>query len=141
MKELRVIVSDGIVGRVLLKSGVEYFYPAKTGRYSCGELSKLEDIEYREGTFDDKIEYIKTDFSWGEIIDIHTIGEYQIIEYIPRNDEEHKVLFHAYIKFNDAHNSYETLEKAITGVIFEKYEGHMNQLHSYVWRIIDSGQE
>lgn len=141
MEELRIVVSNGVKGKVLTNSGVEYFYPAKKGRYNYEELSKLEDINYREGTFEDKIEYIKADFSWGRIINVHTIGEYQIIEYMPRNDKENKVLFHPYIKFNDTHTSYETLDKAITGVIFEKYEGHMNQLNFYVWRMIDSGQK
>lgn len=136
MKELRVIASRNILGTVVSNSGVEYLLPANYGRYSYDELERLDEIEYREATFEEKIEYIRRDFTWGRIIDIHTVGDYQIIEYIPKRNKEERC-FHPYIGFNDTNTSYETLDKALTGVIFEKYEGHMNQLNYYVWKIMD----
>ena len=138
MKKTRIVVrEDGLLGKVLTDSSkVEYFYPANYGRYTYDELEKLEEINFREANFEEKIEYLKKSFPWGEIIKIHTVGEYQIIEYKEKG-EDGEIYFHVYIDFMDKNESYETLDKALTGVIIKKYEGPNSQLNSYLWRMMD----
>lgn len=137
MKEVRVVVkSDGTMGRVLTNKDLEYLYPVNYGRYTYDELERLDEIDYREATFEEKVKYIEKSFSWGKVLNIHLIGDYQIIEYIERGEERR--LFHGYFRFNDMHTSYETLDKALTGVIFERYEGPSSQLNSYVWRMLEN---
>lgn len=137
MDKMRIVVrEDGVLGCVLTDSYNEkYFYPANYGRYTYDELEKLEEISFREANFEEKIEYIKKSFSWGKIIKVHVVGEYQIIEYKEKGEDE-SIWFHPYINFVDKFEAYETLDEALTGVIIKKYEGPNSQLNSYLWRMM-----
>lgn len=137
---MRVIVkNDGTIGKIITgqydyTDGKELFYPVGHGRYCEKQLDLLEDIEYREGTEEDYLEYIKQDFPWGQVVKIHNIGEYQIIEYINSGGE---FSFHTYINYESTSRSYETLEKAITGVIVYKYDGANSQVNYFLWKVIE----
>lgn len=140
MKELKVVVKDnGELGRVIENRSdkVKYFYPVGYGRYTLDELETLNEINYREASFDEKIEYIKANFTHGKVLNVHIIGIYQIVEFEALSG---KVLFQSFFRFNDKYTCYESLDKAITGVIFERYEGSDSTLNSYVWNILDNIQ-
>jgi hypothetical protein len=136
---LRIVkLNDGTLGKVIVgeydeTKGVELFLPVKNGSYYESELDKLSDLQYTEGFNVDYISYIKEDFSWGKVTKYHTIGEYQILEYITSSNE---VYFKPYINFEEVSHSYDTLEKAITGVICYKHDGINSQANKFLWRMI-----
>jgi len=72
-------------------------------------------------------------FVWGPIKNIHTVGEYDIIEYedtdngIPNGD----ILFHPYIKGRDTNHSYETIEEAMAGMIAVRMDGWNTRADQY----------
>ena len=112
--------------------GKELFYPANYGKYYEKNLSLLENITYTEATEKDYIKYIETTFAWGEIIKVHSVGEYQIVEYIRREGKS----FHPYINYNDTSMSYESLDQALTGVVCEKIEGGNGRANMYLWKML-----
>ena len=137
-KKLRIVkLVNGTLGKVLIGSheemlGKELFYPVNYGRYYEKNLSLLENITYEEATEKDYMEYIETTFVWGAVINIHLVGEYQIIEYIKEGEKS----FHPYINYNDTSMSYESLDQALTGVICEKIEGGNGRANMYLWKML-----
>ena len=132
-----VKLENGTLGKVLIGSHEdmlrkELFYPVNYGRYYERNLPLLENITYTEATEKDYIEYIETTFVWGEVIKIHSVGEYQIIEYIKEEEKS----FHPYINYNDTSMSYESLDQALTGVICEKIEGGNGKANKYLWKML-----
>ena len=81
----------------------------------------------------DKIKQIKNEFSFGEVVKIHCIGDYQIIE---SNDENKNSSFYPYINFERIGISYDSLDKALTGVICYKHDGINSQANKYLWKMI-----
>ena len=53
-------------------------------------------------------------FPWGDIIKIHMIGNYQIIEFI---DYEKEISFKPYIDCKDCHCSYPSLDTALISAL------------------------
>ena len=132
-----VKLENGTLGKVLIGSHEgtlekELFYPANYGRYYEKDLSLLENTTYSEATEKDYMEYIETTFVWGEVMKIHSVGEYQIIEYIKEGEKS----FHPYINYNDTSMSYESLDQALTGVICEKIEGGNGKANMYLWKML-----
>ena len=79
-------------------------------------------------------------FTWGELIKIHTIGEYDIIEYFDK-DEDGKttitIQFHLYVFNEDTCRSYDSLDEALLGAIAYKYEGsNCHHLVEYIKRML-----
>jgi len=70
-------------------------------------------------------------FVWGEIRKIHKIGEYSIVEYLSKDDENVSVLFHPYYEDRSDNVSYHALDDAIAGIIAFKYEGFMHRADHY----------
>lgn len=63
------------------------------------------------------------DFCWGEIITIHKIGPYSIVEYIhnPLPPNKQEILFHPYFEEQDTCHSFDSIEEAIIyAIIFNK---------------------
>lgn len=89
-------------------------------------------------------------YHWGEVIEVHSIGEYDIIEYYPKEyknscstgniDYSHKQ-YHSYINGKDTCHSYYTLEGAIIGVIAYKFDGLNSQAAGYFCKMIGIKQE
>ena len=48
-------------------------------------------------------------FHWGEVVDIHDVGPYAIVEY----NRQGNVLFHVYVCEVSTHTSCETLDEAL----------------------------
>lgn len=71
-------------------------------------------------------------FSWGKVVDRHSIGPYELIEYHPRVVEgsrvtnridETKTEFHGIIDGCDVHESWKTLDEALAGLIVRRALG------------------
>ena len=85
-------------------------------------------------SIENKIRLIESEYSFGEVVKTHIIGDtYQIIEAI---DEEGNIKFSTYINFERTGFSYNSLEKAITGAIAYKYDGANSQANKYFWKMI-----
>jgi len=75
-------------------------------------------------------------FTWGEIVEIHVIGNYTIVEYHPWQTQRDKVLsgnvdleetaYCPYVNGEDLHQSFSTLDWALAACISYAYEG-LNQ--------------
>ena len=106
------VVSDFYDSKILR------FHPLNYGDYYTKDLEILNKST-RKATYEEKIKFITKDFPWGEVIIIYQIGEYQIIEG-KRGDG--KTEFHPYINFKSISQSYDTLDSALIGTIFNKYK-------------------
>ncbi len=90
------------------------------------------------------------EYHWGEVIAVHSIGEYDIIEFYPKEyisgrgtgkiDYNHKQ-YHAYINGKDTNHSYYTLEGAIVGAIAQKFDGLNSQAAMYFCKMVGIKQE
>jgi hypothetical protein len=61
-------------------------------------------------------------FTWGQILKLHTVGDFTVVEYLDRKvlSFPQRTLFHAYHKHNDLHSSHESLEAALIYCIARK---------------------
>jgi hypothetical protein len=71
-------------------------------------------------------------FMYGELIKVHVIGLYQIVEYHPtvsntngRLIDTSEVLFHPFVNGEDFMHSYNTLDRALIGAIANAHEAGM----------------
>jgi hypothetical protein len=60
-------------------------------------------------------------FAWGQIQEIHEIGPYKIIEYVCKSTGED--LFHGEIDGEDTHESWDSLDDALAGLIVRRNLG------------------
>lgn len=77
---------------------------------------------------------IEKEFTWGNVIKIHYIGEYQIVEYIDKRDK--KTFYHGYINYSDINRSYSSLDSALIGCIGYKREGGNGKAAMYFDKMI-----
>ena len=83
-------------------------------------------------------------FPWGRIIDWHKLGEYDIAEYHPYDEKSNRdlflnrerVAFHGWIDGRDASSSWDTLERAIVGLIAIKRDGVNSQAGELFARMV-----
>ena len=113
MKHGQIVKFNGELGEAVTDNNRFYFHPVNYGNYTCSNLQEITEETIEPITFDEKILYIQRNFKWGPVVKTHTIGEYQIIEYIS-NDV---VRFYTYINFNSCNTSYTSLDAALIGVI------------------------
>lgn len=55
------------------------------------------------------------EFTWGEVVKIHEIGAYSVVEFI--DNARNKTLFHPYVEERDLHHSFLTLDEAIINAV------------------------
>ena len=74
------------------------------------------------------------DFPWGRVVKKHSVGEYEVIEYIsgPGWHDEGSTQFHA----ESTSCSYESLEEALLDCICEKFNPGQRDVLQYVCRVI-----
>lgn len=87
-------------------------------------------------------------FTWGKVVAIHEVGEYQIVEYVPNQSSnvsdadyaerlaKHPTSFHPYIKGDDTSRSYHSLDEALVGVIAYRHDGLNSQAAGYFGKMI-----
>jgi hypothetical protein len=114
MKYGDIIKLNGILGKVVTGDKKFYFHPINYGNYYCSDLEEITDDTIEQTTNEEKIKFIEDTYVWGSVVKTHCIGEYQIIEYLDRNNE---VSYNPYINFEDNGCSYSSLDAALIGVI------------------------
>ncbi len=87
-----------------------------------------------------------TPYTWGQVRQIHTIGEYDIIEYHPWIVEGCSIRsgspnltereFAGYVNGQRTHQSLSTLDEAIAFVIAYKYEGVQPRAWEYFMKML-----
>lgn len=85
-------------------------------------------------------------YVWGNVVNVHKIGDYAVIEYVVRNgDNTGEIRFHpalwtdkykGHFHWQDTNRSYGTLEGAIVGVIAYKFDGLNSQAAGYFAKMI-----
>ena len=80
-------------------------------------------------------------FTWGKLVKIHHIGDYDIVEYYPRvngrtNTYEDDVMFHPFVNGRDTCHTMPTLDAAIVEAIAYKAEGPNSQATFYFCRMV-----
>ena len=89
MKYGDIVVYNGVIGKVVTdydnKENFK-FLPCNYGSYYSSDLETITDDDVREATHEEKIELISKEYTWGDVVKVHCIGEYQIVESIGMRD-------------------------------------------------------
>ena len=104
----------------------------------------------REETTD--LEKLKTGvkFTWGELIQIHHIGEYDIVEYynlkrdgvrVTNSIDYDSISFHGYLNGISTSHSYLSLDAALVGLVARKHDGHNSHAGYYFMKMIAKDDE
>jgi hypothetical protein len=83
-------------------------------------------------------------FPWGRVVNTHTIGDYEIVEYYSwiykdggkTRQTEDATMFHPYHQGKDLCVSYSSLEESMIGMVAWKYEGGNSRAAQYFFRMI-----
>ena len=134
MKYGDIVVYKNQIGTVVKSENDFKFHPCNYGSCYFSELDTITDADVREATPDEKLELIREEFTWGKVIDIHCIGEYQIIEYEDKNT--HEIFWHGYVNYEDTNCAYSSLDSALIGCIGIKNEGLGGRASMYFERMI-----
>ena len=136
MKSGDIVIYKDEVGTVVTdydNKDILRFLPCNYGRYYSSELDEITENDVREATHEEKLDLIRREYHWGEVIKIHCVGEYQIVE----ASKDEKVHYHGYINYNDINKSYYSLDSALVGCIGYKHEGGNGKAAMYFSRMID----
>ena len=86
------------------------------------------------------------DVAWlGEAVAVHTVGEYEIVEYHPRVSVDSQLVheidrkhyaFSVYIRGERTGRSFDTLDAALVGAIAYEHEGPNHHADYYFMRMI-----
>lgn len=129
-----IVVYKNQIGTVVKSENDFKFHPCNYGSCYFSELDTITDNDVREATHDEKLELIEREFKWGNVIKIHCIGEYQIVECFYKRDK--KTHYHGYINYNDISRSYLSLDSALIGCIGYKHEGGNGKAAMYFEKMI-----
>ena len=90
------------------------------------------------------------EFTWGEVLTLYEVGEYDIVEYYPWEVEGNIVLsgkadynklrYHYYVGGRDTSHSTDTLDAALAGAIAYKHEGASSPAGVYFIRMLKEGK-
>lgn len=85
-------------------------------------------------------------FTWGEVVAIHRIGGYEIVEshpwktkgceVLPGHPDKEAIRFHGWVDGKDTCHSFSSLEAAIVGCISYKHEGPNGRADCYFMKMI-----
>ena len=135
MKSGDIVIYKSEVGTVVTdydNREVMRFLPCNYGTYSTSRLKAIAEDNIREATHEEKLDLIEREYHWGEVVKIHCVGEYQIIEAI----KDQKIHYHGYINYKDTNTSYYSLDSALVGCIGRKYEGGNGKAAMYFCKMI-----
>ena len=133
MKENDIVIYKGQIGKIVTSDKKFKFKPCTiTGSCYYSDLDTVTADDVQETTHEEKIEYLKAVFVWGDVINVHCIGEYQIIEAEYKGNVE----YHGYINYNDIHFSYTSLDEALIGLIGIKYDGRETTAPYYFAKMV-----
>ena len=133
MKENDIVIYKEQIGKIVTSDKKFKFKPCTiTGSCYYSDLDTVTDDDVQETTHEEKIEYLKAVFIWGDVIHVHCIGEYQIIEAEYKGNIE----YHGYINYKDLHFTYKSLDAALIGIIGIKYDGKETTAPYYFAKMI-----
>lgn len=135
MKSGDIVIYKSEVGTVVTdydNREVMRFLPCNYGTYSTSRLKAIAEDNIREATHEEKLDLIEREYHWGEVVKIHCVGEYQIIEAI----KDQKIHYHGYINYKDTNTSYYSLDSALVGCIGRKHEGGNGKAAMYFCKMI-----
>ncbi len=135
MKRGDIVIYKSEVGTVVTdydNREVMRFLPCNYGTYSTSRLKAIAEDDIREATHEEKLDLIEREYHWGEVVKIHCVGEYQIIEAI----KDQKIHYHGYINYKDTNTSYYSLDSALVGCIGRKHEGGNGKAAMYFCKMI-----
>lgn len=141
MKSGDIVVYKDTIGTAVTAVGekdVLRFLPCNHRICSFSSLDIITEEVAREATHDEKIKLITEEYVWGEVVKVHCIGEYQIVEAIGKKDK--KVHWHGYINYKDINVTYDSLDCALVGCIGIKHEGRNGRAAMYFYRMINMQQ-
>ena len=84
-------------------------------------------------------------FPWGPVVEVHSIGEYDVIEFHPQifknccgtgKYDYDRTMFHPYREGKDTNRSYHALDQALVGTIALKYDDLNSQAASYFFKMV-----
>ena len=130
-----IVIYKDEVGTVVMdydNREVMRFLPCNYGTYSTSRLNVITEDDVREATHEEKLNLVSREYHWGEVVKIHCVGEYQIIEAI----KDQKIHYHGYINYKDTNTSYYSLDSALVGCIGRKYEGGNGKAAMYFCKMI-----
>lgn len=94
----------------------------------------------------EQIEVTPQHYTWGEVIEVHTIGQYSFVEYHPWETRGSIILsgqpnygaraFGAYIDGRSISRSYDSLDAALVGVVGYRHDGTNSQAAGYFMKMI-----
>jgi len=94
------------------------------------------------------IEELKEGYTWGKVIQIHSVGEYDIVEAHPWQRQGGSILigrpdyttvsFHGWVKGRDTAHCWGSLDEALAGCIAYKHEGANHRADVYFIRAISA---
>lgn len=101
----------------------------------------MQGYYFTKGVIMTEYKKIHSDFVWGEIITIHSIYEYTIVEYYDRVRDGStitKEIDYDTIRFHDPVNScsYNSFDEALINIIAIKYDGNNSQAGYYFCKMI-----
>ena len=134
MKYGDIVVYKNQIGTVVKSENNFKFRPRNSGRCYFSDLDTITANNVREATHDEKLELIEKEFIWGNVIKVYCIGEYQVVKYIDKKENE--TYYHGYINYRDTNNSYSSLDSALIGCIGHKYEGGNGKAAMYFNKMI-----
>lgn len=135
MKSGDIVIYKSEVGTVVTdydNREVMRFLPCNYGTYSTSRLKAIAEDDIREATHEEKLDLIEREYHWGEVVKIHCVGEYQIIEAI----KDQKIHYHGYINYKDTNTSYYSLDSALVGCIGRKHEDGNGKAAMYFCKMI-----
>ncbi len=138
MKYGDIVVYGGEIGEIVTSDGLYKFKPRHTGMCSYSTLDTITENDVREATHNEKLEFIESQFTRGYVVKIHCIGEYQIVEWI---DKDNKTYWHVYINYISTNTAYYSLDEALVGAVGYKYEGGNGRAAMYFSRMIGIKEE
>lgn len=137
MKHGDIVKVKDVLGKIIISEyeskGSILFLPLGFGSYYESELEEIKESDILYASHEEKLEYLKTEYSFGEGVAWHCIGQYQILE-CKKHDE---ITYHAYINYKDTCCSYTSLDSALIGVICLKYDGANTRATGYIYRMLD----
>lgn len=135
MKSGDIVIYKDEVGTVVTdydNREVMRFLPCNYGTYSTSRLKAITESDVREATHEEKLDLIRMEYHWGEVVKIHCVGDYQIVEAIKDN----KTHWHGYINYKDTNTSYYSLDSALVSCIGRKHEGGNGKAAMYFCKMI-----
>ena len=138
MKSGDIVKHNHVLGKLVKDDkGNLLFLPVNFGRYSYSQLDVVTENNIEETTHEEKIDYLRLEFNWGIVTNVHCVGEYVIFEYISNSKDSKGITFyHAFMDYKNISISYHTLDQCLIGTIAYKYDGINSKAANYFYKMI-----